>query len=92
MMLIKMWLEQLKEKTENFGWKLSADGEIQIGKHYVHGHDVENRVLYQFHGCFYHGCAKYYSSDDCNKVLNMSFGMFESKHEFCYTLFDTVWF
>ena len=35
---------------------------------------MENRVVYQFHGCFYHGCTKCYSSDDYNNVLNMSFG------------------
>ena len=67
------WLEELNEKIENFRWKLSADGEIQIGKH-VDGYEVENGVIYQFHGCLYHGCVKCYSSDDYNNVLNMSFG------------------
>ena len=48
-----MSLEQLNEKIENFRWKLSADGEIQIGKHYLDGYDMENRVIYQFNGCFF---------------------------------------
>ena len=70
-----MWLEQLNKKIGNFRWKLSGDGEIQIEKH-VDGYDVENRVIYQFHGCFYHGCTKCYSSDDYNNddYYNLQYG------------------
>ena len=80
----------MNEKIENFRWKLSADGEIRIEKHYVDGYDVENRVVYQFHRCFYHGCMRCYSSDDYNSILNMSFGRLKA-NRFCYALSDTTW-
>ena len=45
-----MWSEQLNEKIKHFRRKLSADGEIRIGKH-VDGYNVKNRVI-NFMGVF----------------------------------------
>ena len=46
---------------------------MEIVNHYVHGYDW-NRVVYQFHGCFYHGCVKCFLADGYNGVLQKRFG------------------
>ena len=35
-------------------------GEVQIGSYIVDGYDEENKIIYEFLGCLYHGCSKCY--------------------------------
>ena len=52
---------------------LSPQGEMRILGHPVDGYCEETRTIYQFHGCFYHGCRACYESDEYNTVLNETF-------------------
>ena len=36
----------------------------------VDGYDVKNKIVYQFQGCYYHGCPKCYKPDDINTENN----------------------
>ena len=35
----------------------------------VDGSDEKNKIVYQFQGCYYHGCPKCYKPDDINFVF-----------------------
>ena len=36
----------------------------------VDGYDEKNKIVYQFQGCYYHGCPKCYKPDDINTENN----------------------
>ena len=38
-------------------------GEVRIGPYKVDGFCQDNKTIYEFNGCFWHGCSKCY---DCN--------------------------
>ena len=42
--------------------------EKQIGKLPVDGWCAKTHTAYQFHGCFFHGCPKYYDENEMNSV------------------------
>jgi G:T-mismatch repair DNA endonuclease (very short patch repair protein) len=42
------------------------DGEVRICGSKVDGFDEKTNTVYQYHGCFWHGCIKCYSSDFIN--------------------------
>ena len=46
-------------KTENVNILHSRNNvhEIRIGSYYVDGYDPQNRVIYEFNGCYFHGCS-----------------------------------
>ncbi|CAB3976760.1 DNA polymerase [Paramuricea clavata] len=53
--------------------KLSVGGERRIMNHYVDGYCEETKTIYQFHGCFYHGCERCYDGECYNSVLCTKF-------------------
>ncbi|CAB4013527.1 DNA polymerase [Paramuricea clavata] len=67
------WLREIeRELSENnmqLASKLSVGGEVQIMGRYVDGHCDETKTIYQFHGCFYHGCDRCYDGDAYNNVV-----------------------
>ena len=63
------------EKIKNIKIKSAFGGrekELKINKKYlkVDGYDEKNNTVYQFHGCYWHGCQKCYKKDDLNKEKN----------------------
>ena len=36
----------------------------------VDGFEEDKNMVYQFHGCYWHGCQKCYKPDDLNKEKN----------------------
>ncbi|CAB3979926.1 DNA polymerase [Paramuricea clavata] len=62
---------QLESEDKHLSSKLSGEGEQSILGRY--GFCTENATIYQFHGCFYHGCEKCYESDSYNKVNKEKF-------------------
>ena len=68
------WLREieseLRENDMELISKLSFGGEKQIMGHFIDGFCVETNTIYQFHGCFYHGCKKCYAVDAYNTVLH----------------------
>jgi G:T-mismatch repair DNA endonuclease (very short patch repair protein) len=53
--------------------KLSPQGEIMILNKHVDGYCEGTNTIYQFHGCFFHGCKNCYDGDDFNSVLNETY-------------------
>ena len=56
------WLKQISEELEENDLqlisKLSVEGEQRILNRNIDGCCPETRTIYQFHGCFFHGCRK----------------------------------
>jgi hypothetical protein len=65
--------KELEEEDKHLASRLSAEGEQRILGRHVDGYCAETCTIYQFHGCFYHGCEKCYDSDGYNKVSNEKF-------------------
>ncbi|CAB3989935.1 DNA polymerase [Paramuricea clavata] len=64
---------QLSENDHFLQSTLRVDGETQIMGRYVDGYCETTRTIYQFHGCFYHGCTQCYEGDEYNTVLNETY-------------------
>ena len=47
-------------------------GEQRIGKYRVDGYHAESNTVYEFHGCFWHGCIRCYARDTINPVNQQS--------------------
>ncbi|CAB3983354.1 DNA polymerase [Paramuricea clavata] len=71
------WLKEietmLNENDLRLRSKLSVEGEARIMSRYVDGYCEETKTIYQFHGCFYHGCERCYDGDCYNSVLCAKF-------------------
>ncbi|CAB3984321.1 probable DNA polymerase-like [Paramuricea clavata] len=69
------WLRELENNLDGatLHGKLSPNGESNIMGHYVDGYCPETNTIYQFHGCFFHGCKTCYDRDKINMVLSESF-------------------
>jgi G:T-mismatch repair DNA endonuclease (very short patch repair protein) len=65
--------EELRERGFLLSSKLSADGERCILGHFVDGYCESTRTIYQFHGCFFHGCKECYDGESYNTVSNETF-------------------
>ncbi|KAK7598318.1 hypothetical protein V9T40_006553 [Parthenolecanium corni] len=60
-----LWLDSLN--NSNIKHALTG-GEVEICGAKVDGYDDTTKTVYQYHGCFWHGCPKCYSSDFINNV------------------------
>jgi hypothetical protein len=40
----------------------------RIGKYNVDGYDCETKTVYEFYGCFFHGCPRCYTKDAFNPL------------------------
>ena len=66
------WISELTHELEEEGFllrsKLSPEGEEKILDRFDDGYCAETNTIYQFHGCFFHGCRKCFDGEDFNKV------------------------
>ncbi|CAB3980304.1 DNA polymerase [Paramuricea clavata] len=71
------WLKDVETMLDENGLKLcsklSVGGERRIMNHYVDGYCEETKTIYQFHGCFYHGCDCCYDDACYNSILCTKF-------------------
>jgi len=71
------WLEWLREKKGISNLKHianSAIGEATIAGYKVDGIDVDNKTVYEFYGCYYHGCPVCFKErNSLNKGLGKTF-------------------
>ena len=56
-------------------------GEFKIGKYYVDGYDPCSETVYEFNGCYYHGCENCFFPETFNKKLCKSHGKLNSETE-----------
>ncbi|MCG8079176.1 MAG: hypothetical protein JAY75_23495, partial [Candidatus Thiodiazotropha taylori] len=54
------WLQVVAKKTNTHIQHALNGGEQKIGEHYVDGFDHENNRVYEFQGCYWHGCERCY--------------------------------
>ena len=85
------WLREIEKELCEKGFildsRLSVKGEQKILDRYVDGYCEQTRTIYQFHGCFYHGCKKCYDGETYNDVLNEQFFILRSQTIRLTTLF-----
>ena len=48
--------------------------QFKIGNFFVDGIDINNKIVYEFYGDFWHGNPKIYNKEDVNKVTGLKFG------------------
>ncbi|KAK7590294.1 hypothetical protein V9T40_001907 [Parthenolecanium corni] len=60
-----LWLESFE--NTNIRHALNG-GEVDVCGARVDGFDYDSKTVYQYHGCFWHGCPKCYSSEFINNI------------------------
>lgn len=76
-----LWLAFMMKK---YGLELKSSlngGEYQFGKYFVDGYDEENSIIYEFHGCFFHGCPRCFSSETFNPRKQKLMGSIFHQHK-----------
>ncbi|EGF77072.1 hypothetical protein BATDEDRAFT_92045 [Batrachochytrium dendrobatidis JAM81] len=58
----KLWIRSIEELGRNI------EQNKRIGQYNVDGFDKESTTVYEFNGCFFHGCIKCYKQDDINPL------------------------
>ena len=69
------WLESLNIPKENRNYWLSHNGKSYI----VDGINLENKIIYEFYGDYWHGNPKFYKPCDINHFNKKTFGELYSK-------------
>ena len=80
------WLDEVNDEIGGvLEYKCSRNGEKKILNRFVDG--FSGNVVYQFHGCFYHGCPDCYHLYDYNVVLNEKYcNLYSRTKKFTYRL------
>ncbi|GBM04002.1 hypothetical protein AVEN_156168-1, partial [Araneus ventricosus] len=67
------WLDFLSWKDGiEIKYALNGNGEMKIGKFDVDGFCEEQNTIYQYHGCFFHGCISCFDPDVVNPLKDLS--------------------
>ena len=67
----KLWLKYISEKENIFIQHANNTGEFECGPYFLDGLCETNKTIYEFHGCFWHGCTRCYKSTTFNNVQQM---------------------
>ncbi|CAF1135143.1 unnamed protein product [Brachionus calyciflorus] len=76
----QLWLKYLSEKKNIRIQHSKNGGEINVGKYRLDGYDKESNILYEFHGCLFHGCQKCFKSETFNSFKQELMGTSFEKH------------
>ncbi|OAJ39748.1 hypothetical protein BDEG_23574 [Batrachochytrium dendrobatidis JEL423] len=57
----KLWIRSIEEELGR-----NIEQNKRIGRYNADGYDGETNTVYEFNGCFFHGCRKCYHPDDVN--------------------------
>ena len=74
------WLEWLMARDGTKIRHANNLGEYKFGSYYVDGYDETNDTIYEFHGCYFHGCQKCYSPETFNQVLQATMKSIYNRH------------
>jgi hypothetical protein len=67
-----LWLKYISNLFEiNIQHARNSKGEFRIGKYYVDGYCEETNTIYEFHGCYFHGCPRCYPHNSFNSHKNV---------------------
>jgi len=73
---LKLWSYQNKSDIQHARNK----GEYKCGEYLLDGIDHENKVIFEFHGCFFHGCPVFYNDKTFNTVRQLSMSTIYQRH------------
>ncbi|OAJ41901.1 hypothetical protein BDEG_25431 [Batrachochytrium dendrobatidis JEL423] len=59
----KLWIRSIEEELGR-----NIEQSKRIGRYNADGYDGETNTVYEFNGCFFHGCRKCYHPDDVNPL------------------------
>ena len=77
-----IWMKEIAEKRNiNIRHKGHVDGEFKVGPFYVDGIDLENKTIFEFHGCWHHACPKCFSETTFNKSRGLIFKSIYIRHK-----------
>ena len=76
----QLWLKYLSFKYSIFIEHAKNIGEKQCGKYFLDGFCDQNKTIYEFHGCYWHGCTMCYNSLTYNTVKQMYQFAVNSQH------------
>jgi len=71
----RVWLNTFKNVKHAFN-----GGEYKFGKYFVDGYDPINKIIYEFNGCYYHGCPKCFTPITFNSTLNLLMGTIHKRN------------
>jgi hypothetical protein len=74
------WLKFIAEKNKIFIRHARNGGEYKLGNHSLDGYCQETNTVYEFHGCFYHGCPKCFQGNFWNSMKQSTMKYIYSKH------------
>ena len=66
-----LWLRYIAESNNININHQRNNGELKCGPYYLDGVDEKNKTIYEFHGCYWHGCTTCYNKTTFNKVLQI---------------------
>ena len=66
-----LWLRYIAESRNIFVKHQRNSGEMKCGPYYLDGVDEANKTIYEFHGCYWHGCPSCYNKTTFNKVYQI---------------------
>jgi hypothetical protein len=74
------WLKFIALKNNCFIQHAKNIGEYRVGKYRIDGICIASKTVYEFHGCFFHGCQKCYNSNTWNNIKQSTMGYIYQKH------------
>ena len=75
------WLKWISETNKCDIQHAKNKGEYRVGKYLVDGFCSETNTIYEFHGCFFHGCQKCYPNRNTwNSMKQSTMGYIYQKH------------
>lgn len=75
-----LWLNYISMKENVDIEHAQNKGEKQFGKYFLDGYDPNNKIGYEFHGCYFHGCQKCFTPETFNQVKQCSMKSVYEKH------------
>ena len=76
----QQWLKGISQQQNIRIQHACNGGEFHVGKYLLDGICHENKTIYEFHGCVYHGCPSCYQPTTFNVLKQQSMGLVHSKH------------
>jgi hypothetical protein len=70
----KLWIRSIEEDLGR-----NIEQNKRIGRYNVDGFDKETSTVYEFNGCFFHGCNKCYKQDDINPLTGDTMNFLHEK-------------
>ena len=63
------WLNDIAETNNIYIQHAMNEGEFRIGNYKVDGFHKESKTVYEFYGCYFHGCFQCYKGNQMNELI-----------------------